>query len=183
GVSFQEVSVGGQITFTDNATGAATDAIWSGGITTSAHVNVSTNWVNTYGTGLNTYSFQTYIHEIGHALGLGHAGDYNGSATYPADALFQNDSWATSIMSYFSQTENTYFAGLGFNYNYAETPMIADIDAISTLYGLSTTTRAGDTTYGPGWSTSMGAICIFDSGGTDTIDCTGFTGNQLVNLN
>ena len=64
--------------------------------------------------GLNTYAFQTYIHEIGHALGLGHPGNYNGEARYPNDAEFQNDSWAMSIMSYFGQTENTYFAGLGF---------------------------------------------------------------------
>lgn len=50
-------------------------------------------------------------------------------------------------MSYFDQTENTYFAGLGFTQNFVTTPMMADIAAMSVLYGLSTTTRGGDNTY------------------------------------
>jgi serralysin len=184
GVNFVEVSTAAQITFDDNEPGAFSDSIWSGGIISSSTVNVSTQWLAQYGTGTNTYSFQTYIHEIGHALGLGHAGNYNGEASYPDDALFQNDAWATSIMSYFSQTENTYFAGQGFDENFLITPMMADIYAMSLLYGLSTTTRAGNTTYGQGeWHTNMGALCIFDSGGIDTIDCSGMGGNQLINLN
>ena len=193
GVNFVEVTSGGQIVFDDNQSGAATDGTWSNGIATSAHVNISTQWLATYGVGLNSYSFQTYIHEIGHALGLGHAGYYNGSASYPTDALFQNDAWVTSIMSYFSPTENTYFAGQGFTYNFTVTPMMADIVAMADMYGLSTTTRTGNTTYGFN-STAGSAIynasvnpgvayCIFDSGGTDTLDYSGFATNQVINLN
>ena len=190
GVSFPEVSTGGQIQFDDDEDGAFAEYSWSGGITTSAHVNVSTQWLANYGTGLNSYSFQTYIHEIGHALGLGHAGNYNGAASYPYDALFQNDSWAVSVMSYFSQAENTYFAGQGFTEDFVVTPMVADILAMSQLYGLSTTTRTGDTTYG---SFGQGvynatiypsvALTIFDSGGTDSLDYSSFSTNQLINLN
>ena len=193
GVQFVEVATGGQITFDDNESGAFSDGVWSGGITTSAHVNVSTQWLTDYGTGLNSYSFQTYIHEIGHALGLGHAGNYNGEANYPYDASFENDAWATSIMSYFSQTDNTYFAGRGFTENFIVTPMVADIIAMSTLYGLSTTTRTGNTTYG--FNSTAGraeydatlnpsvAYTIFDSGGNDTLDYSGFANNQVINLN
>src|SRR5207244_3387453 len=114
GVTFQEVSSGGQITFDDNEDGAFADSDQVGGFTTSAHVNISTQWLSAYGTSLNSYSFQTYVHEIGHALGLGHAGNYNGDAQYPFDALYSNDSWAVTVMSYFDQQENTYFAGQGF---------------------------------------------------------------------
>ena len=66
--------------------GAHADSIRSNGIISSSDVNVSTQWLTDYGTGLNGYAFQAYIHEIGHALGLGHAGHYNETARYPFDA-------------------------------------------------------------------------------------------------
>lgn len=193
GIIFSEVTTGGQITFDDNQTGAFANATYSNGVTTSATVNVGTAWLTTYGTGLNSYSFQTYIHEIGHTLGLGHGGPYNGSASYAVDASYLNDSWATTIMSYFDQTENGYFAGLGFTRQFALTPMIADGIAITTLYGTNTLTRTGNTTYGFN-NTSGRAIydaaanpsvsyTIYDNGGTDTLDYSGFSQNQTINLN
>jgi hypothetical protein len=203
GVHFQEVTSGAEIDFDDSeqTTGgpiAATDANWANGIMSHAHVHISTSWVNTpgyLGTTLAGYSFQTYIHEIGHALGLGHAGDYNGTANYPYDALFENDAWSTSIMSYFDQHQNTYFGNQGFTVNFAVTPMVADILAMQTLYGLSTTTRTGNTTYGDNATLETAgtafdasafprvAFTIFDSGGNDTIDYSGTVASQLINLN
>src|SRR5206468_647479 len=120
----------------------------SNGIITSSHIQISQSWVNNYGTSLQSYSFQSYVHEIGHALGLGHGGEYNDTATYSTDALFANDSWSTTIMSYFDQQENTYFSNQGFSRLFALTPMDADVLAMQSLYGLSTTTRTGDTVYG-----------------------------------
>ena len=185
GVSFVEVGVGGQLTFDDTESGAFADFTTSGQFITSAHINVSTQWLTDYGTAINSYSFQTYVHEVGHALGLGHAGNYNGEGQYPYDASFQIDGWPASVMSYFSQEESSYWSGQGFTENFVVTPMIADIIAMSQLYGLSTTTRAGDTSYGAssGWHTNMGALTIYDSGGTDTFDVAGLGGDQLINLN
>ena len=193
GVRFVEVASGGQIIFDDSAAGAATSGSWSGGLTTSESVNISTQWLTDYGTAIGTYGYQTYLHEIGHALGLGHAGMYNDTAGYPYDAKFANDSWAMTVMSYFDQRENTVTSGLGFSKAYLGTPMIADIIAMQRLYGLSTTTRTGDTVYGigstagnPAYDASANpnlAYTIFDSGGIDTINYSGIVGSQRIDLN
>jgi len=193
GITFNEVAVGGQLVYDDAQTGAFASSSTSGGFITSSTINVGTAWIATYGTGLNTYSFQTYIHETGHALGLGHGGNYNGSADYSSDSLYLNDSWATTIMSYFSQSENTYFQGLGFTQQFVLTPMMADVVAMISLYGVNTLTRTGDTTYGCN-KTSGRDICsarlyptvgytVVDNGGTDTLDYSGFSQNQRIDLN
>ncbi|MCC6926188.1 M10 family metallopeptidase C-terminal domain-containing protein [Novosphingobium sp.] len=195
GVTFNEVASGGQMQFDDNQDGAFTSSSTSGGIITSATVNVSTAWLTQSGTTLRSYSFQTYVHEIGHALGLGHGGPYNTTANYGQDATYLNDAWATTIMSYFDQTENTYFGGLGFSRVYAQTPMVADIIAARNLYGGgASNTRTGNTTYGFNnnsgreiYSAAVGqtsiAVTIVDNGGTDTLNYSGFASNQRIDLN
>jgi serralysin len=160
-------------------------------------VNISEDWLQLYGSQVGGYAYQAYLHEIGHALGLGHPGNYNVVANYPYDAAFLNDSWATTIMSYFSQEESDYFADLGFTELYLVTPMVADILAVQQLYGLSTTTRSGNTTYGfnsnagnqiynanvsTGGITNV-ALTIFDTGGIDTLDYSGSAADQRIDLN
>ena len=175
----------GPVASTSNTTAA-------GGLISSSYVTISSSWVNNYGIGLDSYSLQTYIHEIGHAIGLGHAGNYNMTADFETESLFSNDSWSTSIMSYFDQEESTYFNALDFSPLFALTPMQADIVAIQGMYGLSTTTRTTDTTYG--YHSNAGTIfdaaaypmavyTVFDSGGTDTIDYSGSSATQRINLN
>ena len=192
GIRFVAVATGGQIVFDDDEDGAHASSTYSGSFIISSQVNVSTQWLTDYGTSIGGYAYQTYMHEIGHALGLGHAGHYNGNADYQSDALYANDSWATTVMSYFDQRENTYFSGLGFDRNFLLTPMIADMVAMQQLYGLSTTTRSGSTTYGfnsnagsiyQAGTTANGAYTIFDAGGTDTLDFSGYAYNQRIDLN
>jgi hypothetical protein len=194
GINFVQTSGAAQITFTDDDPdgGAFTESTYSSANIATSHVNIDAGWLTNYGSNVGSYSYQAYLHEIGHALGLGHAGNYNTTANYPYDALYQNDAWSTSVMSYFSQTENTYFAGQGFDDAFLVTPMVADILAMQQMYGLSTTTRSGDTTYG--FNSNAGnpynaavlfnvAYTIFDTGGTDTMDFSGYDVAQVLNLN
>jgi len=191
GINFVSVNSGAELVFDDNESGAFANFNLTNGSISSANVNISTNWLSTYGTGLDTYSFQTYIHEIGHALGLGHAGNYNGSASYPNDALYANDSWQATVMSYFSQNENT---TVDASLAYVITPMIADILAVQDLYGVAGNLRTGDTTYGDNsnagdfYDNTSGldtptTFTIIDDGGTDTIDTSSATQSQTVDLN
>ncbi|MCF5674298.1 DUF4214 domain-containing protein, partial [Pseudomonas syringae] len=116
----------------------------------------------------------------------GHAGNYNGSATFPNNAFYQEDSWKYSVMSYFSQSENTYSNA---SFGYVATPMLADIVAIQSLYGTAVT-RTGDNTYSFNKTSSNtgtdfvpGLVAtIYDSGGNDTINVSTYVGAQTVDL-
>ncbi|UUR08221.1 M10 family metallopeptidase C-terminal domain-containing protein [Sphingomonas glaciei] len=180
------------IKFDDDQEGAFTSTQFSFGRIQSATINISRDWIAGSSGNLNSYAFQTYVHEIGHALGLGHAGDYNETATYGVDAKYLNDGWPMTIMSYFDQRENTYFSGQNYSFNFVTTPQLADIAATVLLYGMPTSTRLGDTVYGFN-STAGRAVfdatkyasvsyTIIDSGGTDTLDYSGFSANQLIDL-
>ncbi len=192
GIIFSEVAVGGQILFDDSSPSAFASSVVSGGFITSSQVNIGTAWLAAYGSGINSYSFQTYIHEIGHALGLGHAGNYNGTGDYIVDSSYLNDSWATTVMSYFDQSENSYFADQGYTRQFVATPLLADMIAINNLYGTASNTRTGDTVYGVGntsgrvsydASYASLAVTIVDHGGTDTLNYSGYRSNQRINLN
>ena len=195
-LDFQIVLGSADITFTDNGSLTAySTSETSGGYITSAIVNVSTDWVRTpyvdVAGDYDDYGLQTYIHELGHALGLGHQGAYNGSASYGSDNLFTNDSWMYSVMSYFSQTDNVDTDG---TLAYVMTAMMADIIAIQDLYGAA---REGSVTWGQttwGHNSNLGTYLddLFDAatGGTQSYvgsNVTTFTiydagGIDMINL-
>ena len=145
------------------------------------------------------YGQLTMLHEIGHAIGLSHPAAYNasasGSITYGANATYFEDSLQYSVMSYFSEREtgaNYRVNGTG-NTRYASIPQLDDIAAVQRLYGVNTTTRTGDTTYGFNsnagqvWfsATSASSALIFavwDAGGVDTFDFSGYSSNSTIDL-
>ena len=168
---------------------------------------LSSSWATNGDSGMSPggYGLNTMIHEIGHTLGLSHPGVYDagngGSITYANNAVFAQDNRKYTVMSYFGgylpgygwYPDGTYTAFL-----YPQTPMVYDIAAIQAIYGADTTTRTGDTVYGFNCnlattdperviydfsSNHTPIFTIWDAGGVDTLDCSGYSGNQIINLN
>lgn len=187
-ISVRQDGLIADIVFDDENSGAYASSSVSGGVIQSSFINVDRNWAG----GQNRtdgYFFQTYIHEVGHALGLGHAGNYNGSATYGSSNHYDNDSWQASIMSYFHQTENT---SIDADFGYVIGPQVADILAIQSLYGVADA-FTGDTVYGDGGNTGTyldGAhnlsnpisYTVYDTGGIDLFDFSYSSAHQVMDL-
>jgi len=145
--------------------------------------------------GLNNYGRQTLTHEVGHTLGLSHPGDYNagtGNPTYN-DASYGQDTRGYSLMSYWSESNTSQNFSKGGVEAYASGPLMDDIAAIQKLYGANYSTRAGDTTYGfnsnagrdylsANSSSDKLVFSVWDGGGNDTLDFSGFTQSQKINL-
>ncbi|MDR0219374.1 MAG: serralysin family metalloprotease [Enterobacteriaceae bacterium] len=143
--------------------------------------------------GVNGYGRQTFTHEIGHTLGLEHPADYDASdavrPTYNNMSQYFEDSRAYTVMSYFSEK----YTGQDFKGAYSSAPLLNDISAIQTLYGANMETRKGDTIYGFNSNTdrdfmtatnanSKLLFSVWDAGGNDTFDFSGFTQDQRIHL-
>ena len=134
-------------------------------------------------------------HEILHALGLGHLGPYNWSASFTEDAIFSNDSTQVSLQSYFPPTSNI---NIRASYALPMTPMVFDYQSVADVYNLDySNVFAGDTVYGFNTTISSDvsviladmstllkstAYTINDGGGIDTIDVSGYSADQSIRL-
>ncbi|WP_339529686.1 MULTISPECIES: M10 family metallopeptidase C-terminal domain-containing protein [unclassified Pseudomonas] len=141
---------------------------------------------------LGSHFSVTAIHEVGHAIGLHHPGNYNGGGSnYQNGAVYAEDTKARTVMSYWSEKNQK---GHDFKGQNPSAPMMDDIAAAQRLYGANHQTRNTDTTYGFNSNTEREAMslnkatdkpvfCVWDGGGVDTLDFSGFSQDQNINLN
>jgi serralysin len=202
-ITFTQVNPGGTTNnatilvgaYTSTTDGAGAFAQFPGG--PGASNPAGDLWINNNSVGagalaIGTYDYWVFLHELGHALGLSHPGDYNATPgvtiTYQKFAQFEQDSNQYTVMSYFRATDTEPKAPG----TYSDTLMIYDIYAVQKLYGVNRAARAGDDTYGF-HSNLSGAydftvnddplLCIWDGAGKDTLDLSGFRAKQRIDLN
>lgn len=141
---------------------------FSGTTTLSSEVQLSRTYTSNFGPGGDAYL--TLLHELGHALGLKHPGNYSGVEDPPFLPGSEDNNDAT-VMSYNSGTYAT-----------SSTPpsgfMIYDIAALQYLYGANTSYNAGDTLYRFDGSTNV--MTIWDGGGNDVLSAQGYGGSSTT---
>ncbi len=132
------------------------------------------------------YSFITFLHEIGHGLGLLHPHGEGHAFPGVTGEHFWGDNGLNqliyTVMSYNDGLEEDFTSSDAFGWS--QTPMAFDIAAIQHIYGANLSTATGDSVYrlpavngaGVGWT------CIWDAGGIDTISAAGTEQGTTIDL-
>jgi len=122
---------------------------------------------------VGTYAYHTFLHEVGHALGLKHGHETSGPGAVP-DAY---NSMEYTVMTYYSYIGTTANGYTNASDSYSQSLMMLDIAAIQRMYGANFSENAGNTTYT--FSPMTGEMLVVD-GGMDVTANTGLTiGNKI----
>lgn len=123
----------------------------------------------------------TLVHEIGHSLGLSHPGGNYGTKYEKQKLGYLEDSRSHTIMSKYRHDSPS------------SSPLQDDITAIQSRYGANYETRKGDTVYGFNSNADRDFLrlnsnkdkfrgTIWDGGGNDTLDLSGYKNSQKISL-
>lgn len=124
---------------------------------------------------VGNYAYYTFLHEIGHTLGLEHPHENrdNDIMALSVDAL------KYTIMSYRDYVGDE-IDGVGINF-FPTTPMLYDVLALQTLYGINWNYRSGNDTYS--WAPDAKVYeTIWDGGGVDTLSAANQTRSVELHL-
>jgi hypothetical protein len=154
-------------------------------------------WYNGNGTYdvpiLGSYAYFTFMHEIGHSLGLKHGQE----ASVYGPMTPAHDSHEYSLMTYRSYVGSPGQFYTNETWGGPQSFMISDIAALQHMYGADYSMNAGNTTYS--WNPTTGEMSlngvaqgmpggnrilrtIWDGGGSDTYDLSNYSGGVTIDL-
>jgi serralysin len=172
-ITFTEVSdagEGGSIRFGTNDQGTKSSGYaWTpNNYSYGGDIYIANNLYENLYPSSGSHGFLTFVHEIGHAIGLKHPGNYNstGGGSEAPYLPYAEDNTRYTVMSYHEQSLYDYDT-------YAAAPALYDVAAIQYLYGAKTSARSGNDIYAFSNTTTPFTKVIWDGAGIDTIDASG----------
>lgn len=169
-VSFSEVSANGDVSFTKTN---FSDPFQQGVAfisfvgTQIVDVDIQTDSdLNTLSVG--SLGYLVLLHEIGHALGLKHTGNFGAGDVAPFLSSTE-DNYRASVLSYNADS-------IVNNSNPPVTPMLYDIAAIQYLYGANSSYKSGDDYYD--LTQGGNAETLWDAGGNDTFSAARYSNSD-----
>ncbi len=124
-----------------------------------------------------SYDRTVFLHEIGHAIGLKHPGNYNGNSGGGTPPFLPSniDNTDYTLMSYNDGQSQTSFS------RYPTSPLLLDIQAVQFIYGANTTWHTGNDVYR--FFNDDAPRAIWDAGGSNIFDFSATSQGATINLN
>jgi len=169
GLSFREVAAGGQLQFGASQQTATKGVASMPGEATPGQVWMDVDSLLNLAPGSEGYA--ALLHELGHALGLRHARNVEGSDAYTAQWRAADDQTVRTVMSQTASPDGLF----------PSTWSAYDIAALRHLYG-SESTGGGDSIYALSGLRFTSQTSIVDDGGIDVIDASKATIGAALDL-